>query len=200
MKRVLDLTLSNEERDRLYTGLKISYEDDNAEEEVLVEEFDFDAQPRVNSEPEQQSEGHIIQVFTDGSCTDNGKKYALGGIGIHFPNKELPDVSAPYKGFRLTICHETGKVISEEQGPYENDVTNQRAELSAIQCAVELAAHADGYVPKKTHIHLYTDSSYCINSLTNWCYTWENNNWRTSNGKVKNPSSYHPPFQGRCDT
>ena len=30
-----------------------------------------------------------ILVFTDGACTNNGKKSAKAGIGVHFPNKEF---------------------------------------------------------------------------------------------------------------
>jgi len=62
-----------------------------------------------------------IIVYTDGSCSKNGKRNAIGGIGIHFPNEELPDIS---KIYRLGIC------------------TNQKTELYAILTAIN-------YIKKK---------------------------------------------------
>jgi ribonuclease HI len=55
--------------------------------------------------------------------------------------------------------------------------TNQRAELTAILRALEIA-------PLQREVHIYTDSSYSINCVTIWYKNWEKNNWLTS---VKQP-------------
>lgn len=102
---------------------------------------------------------HIV-VFTDGACSYNGKKNATGGIGIHFPNKELKDIS---RIFRVGLC------------------TNQRTELYAILTAIR-------YIKKhfslgKCSILIKTDSEYCINCVTKWAYGWVKNGWITKNGE-----------------
>jgi len=99
-----------------------------------------------------------LVVFTDGSCTGNGKSYAKGGVGIHFPNGELEDIS---------------KVFTKDP------ITNQRTELYAIYYALV-------YIKKELEIKnlkilIKTDSEYSINCLTKWYKGWENNNWKTKN-------------------
>jgi len=98
-----------------------------------------------------------ITVFTDGSFIKKDKKIYCG-YGIYFPNKELPNISRPFKG---------------------DNPTNQRAELFAIYVAL--------IVIKKNFmfntIELYTDSQYSIKSLTEWINTWKINNWKTANNK-----------------
>ncbi len=110
-----------------------------------------------------------IIVFTDGACSNNGKKAAAtkttkvarAGIGIHFPNKEYNDISQKFT---------------------EGLITNQRAELYAIKVALDTAIQ-DTF----DNITVYTDSLYSIKSLTLWIKKWENNNWKGTNGKtVKN--------------
>ncbi len=102
-----------------------------------------------------------IIVFTDGSCINNGKKCAKGGMGVHFPNNELPDLSTKF---------ELGKI------------TNQRAELGAIYLSLKyLKENFDDL--KKKKIEIFTDSKYSINCLNRFVKTWEKNNWKTVNGK-----------------
>jgi ribonuclease HI len=103
-----------------------------------------------------------IEVFTDGSTIDNGSKFAYGGIGIHFPNKEIDDISEPF---------------------LIKPVTNQRSELYAIYKAI--SEISDNLEFNKMTI--YSDSNYSIKSLTKWITNWKTNNWKTSNRKeVKN--------------
>lgn len=51
--------------------------------------------------------------------------------------------------------------------------TNQRAELTAIQRALEI-------VPRDRDIRILTDSNYSINCSTVWYANWQRNNWVTS--------------------
>lgn len=98
-----------------------------------------------------------ITVYTDGSCMK--KKTGIKcGYGIFFPNKELKDFSRPFT---------------------HGNLTNQRSELYAIYKALRVITKT--FVFDK--IHLYTDSMYSINCLTNWINDWKKNNWKTSNKK-----------------
>jgi len=103
--------------------------------------------------------GNII-VFTDGSCVGNGRNCAKGGIGIHFPNGELPDIS---KKFKL------------------NPITNQRTELYAIYYTLKYIKCNLGLNGKT--IVIKTDSMYSINALTLWIKKWKKNNWLTNEEK-----------------
>jgi len=97
-----------------------------------------------------------ILVYTDGSCINNGKKTAVGGIGIHFPHGELPDISQVY---RREHC------------------TNQRTELYAILTALRYIKR--NFNIREYHITIKTDSQYSINCITQWVYGWIKNNWKT---------------------
>lgn len=97
-------------------------------------------------------------VFTDGSCSNNGSMNAVGGIGIHFPNGELKDLS---------------KIFHHER------CTNQRTELYAILTALRyIRQNMD---MKKYRVHIKTDSQYSIDCVTRWVYGWIKNGWKTKN-------------------
>ena len=101
-----------------------------------------------------------IIVFTDGSCSGNGKANAVGGIGIHFPNGELTDVS---KVYRLGKC------------------TNQTTELYAILTALRYIRQNIGL--SNIQILIKTDSEYSVNCITKWVNGWIKNGWLTKNNK-----------------
>lgn len=102
---------------------------------------------------------HIV-IFTDGSCSNNGKINSFGGIGIHFPNKELKDIS---KVYRLGVC------------------TNQKTELYAILTAIRYIGQ--NFPLHKCHILIKTDSQYSIDCITKWINGWLRNNFITKAGK-----------------
>jgi ribonuclease HI len=54
--------------------------------------------------------------------------------------------------------------------------TNQRAELTAILRALDIA-------PRHREVTIYTDSMYAIDCVTNWYRNWRRNNWLNSKGK-----------------
>lgn len=77
------------------------------------------------------------------------------------------DVSLSYV---LTIARNGfGRVPGDRQ-------TNQRAELLAIQRALEL-------VPKDKHVRIITDSQYSISCATDWSKRWKLNGWKSALGK-----------------
>jgi ribonuclease HI len=99
-------------------------------------------------------------VYTDGSCVGNGKTNAAGGIGIHFPNGELADVSKIYSA---GYC------------------TNQKTELYAILTALRYIKQRLGLINYKVIVK--TDSEYSINCVTKWVYGWIKNGWKTKNNR-----------------
>lgn len=68
------------------------------------------------------------------------------------------------------------KIISNVSEPLEGSLqTNQRAELTAIQRALEIA-------PKDWDVLIVTDSNYSINCCTTWYQKWQKNDWKASTG------------------
>ncbi|KAH6670016.1 putative ribonuclease H [Halenospora varia] len=98
----------------------------------------------------------VLKVWTDGSSRGNGRKGALAGVGVWFGAGDGRNVSEPLVG------------------PQQ---TNQRAELTAIQRALE-------GVDIKQNLEIITDSNYAINCSTVWYKNWERNDWRTSDNKA----------------
>ena len=111
---------------------------------------------------------NIINVYTDGSCSKNGDPNATAGYGIHFPNKELKDIS---KSFNYP--------------PFSSN----RAELYAIYKALKKITKNI----KFDKIHIHSDSAYSINCVTKWHIKWIKNNWHTSKKQpVKNMDIIKP--------
>lgn len=101
-----------------------------------------------------------MRVFTDGSCTSNGRKGARAGYAAWFPDH--PSWS------------------SARRVPDNEDQTNNRAEMSAILLAVTtLEDHGE----TDCDLVVYSDSEYCINCLTSWLPGWINKGWKTAAGK-----------------
>jgi ribonuclease HI len=100
---------------------------------------------------------NYINIYTDGSCFNNGKKNATGAIGVFFGDDDERNIS-------LAITDTDTKI------------TNQTMELLAcINALDKLNASEKAYI--------YTDSTYVINCMTSWIKNWEQNNWKTTANK-----------------
>lgn len=97
----------------------------------------------------------MINIYTDGSCINNGKKNSSGAIGVFYSDNDSRNIA---------------KVINEGK------ITNQTMELLACINALQNYNNNE-------KIFLFTDSKYVINCMTSWIYTWQKNNWQTSKGK-----------------
>ena len=96
----------------------------------------------------------MIKTFwTDGACKGNPGPGVYGVV-------ELQDNKILY-----------------EYSEYCDNTTNNREELKAILHVFELAA-AD---KSNTYI-IYSDSSYAVNIINDWIFTWVKNNWINSKG------------------
>lgn len=93
----------------------------------------------------------MIEVFTDGSFSSSTPN--VGGIGIHFPNKEFKDISQAF---------------------FEKP-TSQRAELLAVLTAIQTIRQS-----LSQSILIYSDSRYTIMACTEWVTKWKKNGWKTA--------------------
>ena len=112
-----------------------------------------------------------ITIFTDGSCFGNGKTNAIGGIGIHFPDGELDDISEVYPN---------------------GTCSNNKAELYAILRTLKYVDENLGLDNYKVTIK--SDSDYGINCVTNWISGWIANGWKTKAGKPVSNREYIEPI------
>ena len=103
---------------------------------------------------------NIIKVFTDGACSNNGKKSAKAGIGIYFGKDDTRNVSE-----RIT-----GKQ------------SNNTAELKAIIKVYEILKDD---IDQKRIIHIYSDSIYAIRACGEYGLKMYKKNWKNNNKKTK---------------
>ena len=101
------------------------------------------------------------EIYTDGSCRGNP---GPGGWGVLIKNMESGEQEILRGGNPQT--------------------TNNIMELTAIIRALEEFEVVEGQSPK---IKIYSDSQYCIQSITEWMDGWIKNGWKSSTKKpVKN--------------
>lgn len=106
-----------------------------------------------------------FHLFTDGACSDNGKKGAKGGYGVHVYYDSRLDVSLPL-------------LPTEQQ-------TNNRAELRGIQAALDLIdQHGSTWSTTYEDFYIWSDSQYSIDCLTKWCKSWRSNGWKKRDGNI----------------
>ena len=95
----------------------------------------------------------MLNVYTDGSCINNGKANAKAGIGVYFGENDQRNVSE--------------RVIGKKQ-------TNNTGELQAIIKVFQIL-HKE-IITEKQRIDIYTDSEYAIKCATSYGYKIYNSN------------------------
>lgn len=108
----------------------------------------------------------MLYIYTDGSCSGNGKDGAIGGYGF-------------------VILNEKEEILMDGSMPLLYEPTNNKAELMAIHAGITIAMA--NY--ENEEITLYSDSAYCVNLLNTWMYSWEKNNWIVPSTK-KEPANF----------
>lgn len=93
-------------------------------------------------------------IYTDGACSANGSATAVGGFGI-------------------VVLDDDENLITTHHEQVQN-TTNNRMELSAILWAMIK------YGNEQPAPVVYSDSAYCVNSLTVWMWGWERKGWLKS--------------------
>ena len=118
-----------------------------------------------------------LNLFTDGACSDNGKRSAKGGYGVHVYGKPQYDISTP--------------LFPNEQQ------TNNRGELRAIQAALDLIEQNQGeWGTTYTEYFIWSDSEYSIHSLTKWAKGWKASGWKKRDGQpIQNIDIIKPLYE-----
>ncbi|RMJ27867.1 ribonuclease H [Aspergillus sp. HF37] len=120
---------------------------------------------KTAKKPKPAGPPDMLRIYTDGSTLKNGRKFASAGVGVYFGPGDSRNLSEPLKG---------------------NRQTNQRAELTAISRALDIA-------PRHRDVTIFSDSQYAIKCVTVWCINWRRNNWMTSDRKpVENKDLIEP--------
>lgn len=126
----------------------------------------------------------MLRIYTDGSALKNGSAVAAAGVGVYFGpgDKRLANLSQHdffihrfwiFFFFFTNTGHPSRNVSEPLKG---NRQTNQRAELTAILRAIDIA-------PRHRDVTIFTDSQYAINCVTRWFVKWRRNNWMTADNK-----------------
>lgn len=104
-------------------------------------------------------------IYTDGSCSGNGKAQNSGGYGV-------------------IVLDNDEKLLYNYYKRSEN-TTNNREELKAILYSF---LNYGVNIYKNNFIQdipiVYSDSNYCVQTFNQWMFNWANNNWTKSDKKV----------------
>ena len=95
--------------------------------------------------------------YVDGACSRNGSAAAVGG-------------------FAAIVLDDDGNYVTSHHEQVKN-TTNNRMELSAILWVMIK------YGKEKPCPTVYSDSAYCVNSLTSWIWGWERRGWLKDDNK-----------------
>lgn len=100
----------------------------------------------------------IINVYTDGSCINNGSDNAISGIGVYFGENDPRNISSKISGKQ----------------------TNNTAELKAILKACEILGNE---IKDNKQIIIHSDSKYSIHAFTKYGDKLEKQGWIQKNNK-----------------
>ena len=135
-QRQNDKILNNNEKEEAYEYMKEYVEEKSDNEKEVIEniivknEYNYDK---------------CINVYTDGSCINNGSDNAIGGYGVFFGKDNANNIS---------------KRIRKND---DYKITNNRAELKAILEAIKKLKKE---IEERREIMIHTDSQYSIQVLT----------------------------------
>ena len=116
--------------------------------------------PRLGEGPPENP----TQIYTDGSCLNNGKANTSCGAGIW-----------------LGLNHPMNKAIKVPGATQ----SNQAGEIAAVVVALQS-------VPPVTPLEIISDSRYVINSLTKHLTSWEDTGWiNIQNKELFQTAAYH---------
>ena len=104
------------------------------------------------------SDKKAMIIYVDGACSGNGSAAAVGGYGV-------------------VVLDDDENLITTYNHHNENTTNNQQ-ELRAILYALLT------YGKEKPTPIVYSDSAYCVNSLTSWIWGWASRGWVKSDNKV----------------
>jgi ribonuclease HI len=113
------------------------------------------------------SDANKTHIFTDGACTNNGKRNANAAWGL------------------VVVADSDHRVLYTESGqiPKSEPQTNQRAELQGLLKGLRQAKKFHELYPG--HVTLWSDSQYAINCASVWGPKWRANGWKKQGGPIQ---------------
>ena len=112
---------------------------------------------------EMESNDNTTHIFTDGACTNNGRRNANAAWGY------------------IVVAGKGYQVLDKGSGPIpkSQQQTNQRAELTALLMGLEAASKYPG------SIKIWSDSQYSINCASVWGPSWRKKSWTKQGGPIQ---------------
>jgi ribonuclease HI len=109
---------------------------------------------------------YIMEIYVDGGCRGNGAPGSIAAAAAVFKLKHGRQTS-------------WARVLPRYPPP-----TNQRAEITAIILAPELALEKCAELDANPwlDVKIYSDSKYAIGCMTKWVYKWTKNSWTNAAG------------------
>ena len=107
-----------------------------------------------------------ITIYTDGSCTGNGKEINEGGFGV-------------------VVVDENENLLYTYKKRNKN-TTNNREELRAILYSFlnyGVKPSQESFSTSNIPV-VYSDSAYCVNTFNTWIFNWARNGWIKSDNKT----------------
>ena len=104
-------------------------------------------------------------IYTDGSCTGNGKSVNEGGYGV--------------------VILDNSENLLYTYSKRSKNTTNNREELKAILYSM-LKHSINININKDINLIpiVYSDSAYCVNTLNEWMFNWAKRGWIKSDKKT----------------
>jgi ribonuclease HI len=132
---------------------------------TALPDIPFSIASLVKSSPKESKQ--TLHIFTDGACTNNGKKFAKAAWAFVVVDKD----QTTEIGYN-----------SEKLKPFEPQ-TNQRAELNALLHGLQYAVQT--LKTDSTPITIWSDSEYAIHCTSKWGPTWWRNDWKKKGGEIQ---------------
>ncbi|XP_051167907.1 ribonuclease H1-like [Leptopilina boulardi] len=147
-------------RDVPSTSVKRPFEpnlyENREEKRRKTDSINYASSSKIETHGLEKDENGFVNVYTDGACSQNGKRKARAGIGVWFSDDHPLNVSRAVVGRQ----------------------TNNMAEIQAVTIAARQAQKAG---IKKLKIN--TDSQFLINCKTKWMKSWKAKGWKTADGR-----------------
>ena len=81
-------------------------------------------------------------------------------------------------GFGIVVCDDSNNVLTTISKHFTYPITNNQMELLSLLAVLKLYGNSSSEPPT-----VYTDSSYALNTYTNWMFGWERRGWFKSDNR-----------------
>ncbi|RDL38402.1 Uncharacterized protein BP5553_02742 [Venustampulla echinocandica] len=111
---------------------------------------------------------YTMKIYVDGGCRRNGRPGSTGA-------------AAAVVEYRNGGQKAWTRILPRRPPP-----TNQRAEITAIILALQLALEKidELHSNPKINVKIYSDSKYAVGCMTDWIYKWSQNGWINAAGNA----------------